>query len=103
MGKLMQEILKMDAYKKRLAKIENDIKLDMAKEVDLLMREGLSYQAALREVEEMYKKAHSLTDQSIENEHEQSFNDIIAENEDIDNGEVYNIESGQTIRDLGGF
>lgn len=50
----MQEILKRDAYQKRLAKIENDIELDMSKEVDLLMREGLSYQAALRQVKEMY-------------------------------------------------
>ena len=100
MGKLMQEILKRDVYKKRLAKIENDIKLDMAKEVDLLMREGLSYQAALRQVKEMYEKAHSLCDQTKENEHEQSFNDIIAENEDIDNGDIYNLETGQTVKEL---
>ena len=99
----MQEILKRDAYQKRLAKIENDIELDMSKEVDLLMREGLSYQAALRQVKEMYEKAHSLTDQSIENESMKLLKNSIADKEDIDNGEVYNIESGQTIRDLGGF
>lgn len=103
MGKLMQEILKRDAYQKRLAKIENDIELDMAKEVDLLMREGLSYQAALREVKEIYEKAHSLTDQSIENKQMKLLKNSIADKEDIDNGEVYNIESGQTIKDLGGF
>lgn len=96
----MQEILKRDAYKKKLAKIENDIELDMSKEVDLLMREGLSYQAALRQVKEIYEKAHSLTDQSIENESMKLLNKIITDKEDIDNGEVYNIESGQTIRDL---
>lgn len=100
MGKLMQEFLLMAAYKKRLTKLENDIYLDQAKEVDLLMREGLSYQAALRQVKETYEKARSLTDQSIENEHEQSFNDIIAENEDIDNGDIYNLETGQTVREL---
>lgn len=96
----MQEILKRDAYKKKLAKIENDIELDMSKEVDLLMREGLSYQAALRQVKEMYKKAHSLTDQSIENESMKLLQNIITDKEDIDNNEIYNIESGQTIRDL---
>lgn len=99
----MQEFLKRDAYQKRLAKIENDIELDMSKEVDLLMREGLSYQAALRQVKEMYEKAHSLTDQSIENESMKLLKNSIADKEDIDNGEVYDIESGQTIRDLGGF
>lgn len=96
----MQEFLLMAAYKKKLAKIENEIKLDQAKEVDLLMREGLSYEAALRQVKEMYEKAHSLTDQSIENEHLKTFNDIIADKEDIDNGDIYNIETGQTVREL---
>ncbi|MDY4606870.1 hypothetical protein [Clostridium tertium] len=100
MGKLMQEILKRDAYKKKLAKIENDIELDMSKEVDLLMREGLSYQAALRQVKEMYEKAHSLTDQSIENESMKPLQNIITDKEDIDNNEIYDIESGQTISEL---
>lgn len=75
----MQEILKRDAYQKRLAKIENDIELDMSKEVDLLMREGLSYQAALRQVKEMYKKAHSLSDQTIENEQMKLLKNIITD------------------------
>lgn len=96
----MQEILKRDAYQKRLAKIENDIELDMAKEVDLLMREGLSYQSALRQIKEMYEKAHSLTDQSIGNKPMKPLQNIITDKEDIDNNEIYNIESGQTIRDL---
>lgn len=100
MGKLMQEILKRDAYKKKLAKIENDIELDMSKEVDLLMREGLSYQAALRQVKEMYEKAHSLTDQSIENKPMKPLQNIITDKEDIDNNEIYDIDSVQTIRDL---
>lgn len=100
MGKLMQEFLLMAAYKKRLAKLKNEIELDMSKEVDLLMREGLSYEAALRQVKEMYKKAHSLTDQSIENERLKTFNDIIADKEDIDNGDIFNIETGQTVREL---
>lgn len=81
----MQEILKRDAYQKRLAKIENDIELDMSKEVDLLMREGLSYQAALRQVKEMYEKAHSLCDQTKENEQMKLLNKIIPPGTDIDN------------------
>lgn len=100
MGKLMQEFLLMAAYKKKLAKIENEIKLDMAKEVDLLMREGLSYEAALRQVKEMYEKAHSLCDQTKENEQMKLLQNIITDKEDIDNNEIYGIESGQTIRDL---
>lgn len=99
----MQEILKRDAYKKKLAKIENDIELDMAKEVNLLMREGLSYQAALRQVKEMYEKAHSLCDQTKENEPMKPLQNIITDKEDIDNGEGYEINTGQTIKDLGGF
>lgn len=100
MGKLMQEFLLMAAYKKKLAKIENEIKLDMAKEVDLLMREGLSYEAALRQVKEMYEKAHSLTDQSIENEPIKPLNKIIPLGTDLDNGEIYNLETGQTVKEL---
>lgn len=100
MGKLMQDILKRDAYKKKLAKLENDIYLDQAKEVDLLMREGLSYQAALREVEEMYKKAHSLCDQTKENEQMKLLNKIIPPGTDIDNDQIYIEENGQVLRDL---
>jgi len=75
-------------------------KLDMAREVELLMRDGLSYQVALKQVKEMYKKTRSLTDQSIENENTKTTGYIIADNEDIDNNEIYDLESGQTIRDL---
>lgn len=96
----MQEILKRDAYKKKLAKIENDIELDMSKEVDLLMREGLSYQAALRQVKEMYEKAHSLCDQTKENEPMKPLQNIITDKEDIDNNEIYDIDSVKTIKQL---
>lgn len=47
--------------------------------------------------------AHSLTDQSIGNKPMKPLQNIITDKEDIDNNEIYNIESGQTIRDLGGF
>ena len=44
--------------------------------------------------------AHSLTDQSIGNKPMKPLQNIITDKEDIDNNEIYNIESGQTIRDL---
>ena len=100
MGELMQKYLKMEAYKRRLAELEKQIYLDQAKEVDLLMREGFNYEAALRKVKSMYEKNRSLTDQSIGNEDTKTFNDIISETEDLDNGEVYDINTGQTIREL---
>ena len=78
MGELMQKYLKMEAYKRRAAELEKQIYLDQAKEVDLLMREGLTYEAALRKVESMYGKNRSLTDQSIGKEHIKTFNEIIA-------------------------
>ena len=96
----MQEILKRAAYKKRLAELEKQIYLDQAKEVDLLMREGLTYEAALRKVKSMYEKNRSLTDQSIGNEDTKTFNEIISDTEDLDNGEAYDINTGQTIREL---
>lgn len=79
MGKLIQELLKKETQKKRLVVLEREIWIDQAKEVDLLMRQGLSYNAALREMKSMYEKAHSLTDQSIENEQEKVFSNIITE------------------------
>lgn len=96
MGKIIQNILKREAYKKKLTQLEKEIYLDQAKEVDLLVQTGLSYIAALREVKEMYEKAHSLTDQDKENEHEKIFNDIISDTEDVDNGEVYDINTGES-------
>jgi len=99
-GKLMQEILKRAAYKKRLAELEKQIYLDQAKEVDLLMEEeGLTYEAALRKVESMYEKAQSLATKQGK-EHTKTFNEIISDTEDLDNGEVYDINTGQTIREL---
>ena len=95
----MQEILKRAAYKKRLAELEKQIYLDQAKEVDLLMREGLTYEAALRKVKSMYEKAQSLAAKQGK-EHNKTFNDIISETEDLDNGEVYDKLTGQTIREL---
>ena len=75
--------------------------LKLSKEVArLVLDKNLTIREAERIVLEKYKKAHSLTDQSIENKHTKTFNDIIPPGTDIDNNEIYDIESGQTIRDL---
>jgi hypothetical protein len=45
--------------------------------------------------------AHSLTDQSIGNELcKNNVNNILTDKEDIDNNEIYDIDSGQTISEL---
>lgn len=89
MGKLMQEF-----YEKEKA-------LELAKEVEVTTLEtNLNINAATRLILEQYKKTHSLTDQSIENESMKLLKNSIADKEDIDNGEVYEINTGQTIRDL---
>ena len=77
MGELMQKYLKMEAYKRRAAELEKEIYLDQAKEVDLLMREGLTYEAALRKVKSMYEKNRSLAAKQGK-EHNKTFNEIIA-------------------------
>jgi len=65
---------------------------------------SLDYNAAIRQAKEIYKdkleKAPSLTDQSIVNEHNKTFNDIIPLGTDIDNGQVYDKLTGNTIREL---
>ena len=82
MGELMQKYLKMEAYKRRLTELEKQIYLDQSKEVYLLMREGLTYEAALRKVKSMYEKAQSLATKQGK-EHNKTFNEIIAKTEEI--------------------
>lgn len=63
---------------------------------------GLSYHAAIRKAKEMFldKKKVAPTPASFRNNDTKTTTDIIPLGTDIDNGEVYNIESGQTIREL---
>lgn len=78
-----------------------DIKCLIADETTRLYREGLSYKEAFKRATEMYKeKALRETDQDILKEHNQTFNDIITDTEDLDNGEVFDRGTGRTIRDL---
>ena len=45
-------------------------------------------------------KGYKESDQTIPSNHKQIFKDIISSTEDLDNDQLYDIESGQTIRDL---
>lgn len=51
-------------------------------------------------IKEAQKKSRKLTDQSKASDNEYLFNSIIAPREDIDNGEIYNRGTGETIREL---
>lgn len=51
-------------------------------------------------MKEAQKKSRKLTDQSKASDHKNIFETIIAPGEDIDNGEIYNRGTGETIRDL---
>lgn len=64
-------------------------------EVLRLYRKGYSVEEAIKIV-----KGYKESDQTIPSNHKQIFKDIISSTEDLDNGELYDIESGQTIRDL---
>lgn len=67
--------------------------------LDRLEKEGGMLKDILSE--ELKKEiAHSLTDQSIENEQMKPLQNIITDKEDIDNNEIYDIDSVQTIKQL---
>lgn len=73
--------------------------LEMAKEVARIYLEITDYSEALTKVEEMYKKVQTqATTQG--NEHTKTFNDIIPLGTDLDNGEVYNESTGETVKEL---
>lgn len=67
--------------------------------LDRLEKEGGMLKDILSE--ELKKEiAHSLTDQSIGNKPMKPLQNIITDKEDIDNNEIYDIDSVQTIREL---
>lgn len=71
--------------------------LEIAKEIEeIALRHNVSVERLIEE----YKKAHSLAT-TQENEHSKNnVNDILTDKVDIDNGEIYDIETGVTIRRL---
>lgn len=64
-------------------------------EVLRLYRKGYSVEEAIKIV-----KGYKESDQTIPSNHKQIFKDIISSTEDLDNDQLYDIESGETIRDL---
>ena len=67
-------------------------------EIRRLVEEGKTFEEALEIV-----KGYKESDQTIPSNHKQIFKDIISSTEDLDNDQLYDIESGQTIRDLRGI
>lgn len=65
-----------------------------------LENEGLNYKQAYRKALKEY--VDYCTDQNVCN-HNININVILSPSEDIDNGEIYDIRTGETIRDLGGI
>lgn len=76
-----------------------DIVNKVVPKVQKRVSKGESLKKAL--YEELEKEiAHYSTDQSKSYEHIKTFNDIIADAEDIDNDKVIDIDSGEVKRDL---
>lgn len=78
-----------------------NIEIRIAEETAKLMQQDgtLTFTAALRQAKEMYKKELSATDQSKQID-TKTFKDIIPHGTDIDNSELFDIASGNTIKDL---
>lgn len=80
--------------------VDKEKALELSKEIETAALEtNLNIKAAERLVLEQYKKALSLATTQGK-EHNKTFNDIITDDEDIDNGEIYRMDSGQTLREL---
>ena len=67
-------------------------------EVRRLVNEGYGFLEAIEIV-----KGYEDSNQTIPSNQYKTIKDIITDTEDIDNGEVFDIKSGQTIRDLRGM
>jgi hypothetical protein len=86
-----------------MLKIINDIAKDVAiKTQERLKNEGGELQTIITEelLKEVQKKSHNANLQVKQSDHTQLFNNIIAPGEGIDNNEIYNEDTGETIRDL---
>ncbi len=64
-------------------------------EIRRLREEGKTFEEALEIV-----KGYKESDQTIPSNHSKTIKDIIPPGTDLDNDQLYDIESGQTIRDL---
>ena len=64
-------------------------------EIRRLVEEGKTFEEALEIV-----KGYKESDQTIPSNHSKTIKDIIPPGTDLDNDQLYDIESGETIRDL---
>lgn len=71
-------------------------KLEIAKEIQNI---ALESNVSILELIEHYKKALSLAT-TQEKEHINNINNILTDNYDLDNNEIYDIKTGQTICEL---
>jgi hypothetical protein len=74
-----------------------DKALEVAKEIE---RIALEHNISLQDLIEQYKKAHSPATKQGNEPNTKTTSCIIADTEDIDNGEIYDIGTGVTIRRL---
>lgn len=66
---------------------------------ELIEEEGLSYIEAIEKAKEKLL-SDRVGSHKTDNNLSKQFNDSISLDEDIDNGEVYNIKTGETIKEL---
>ena len=90
--------------KYKLAKVNIDYSKELRQamrieQVDKNDTTGLSCNAAMKKVLEMYK-GHNANHHNSQNDHSKDFNDIIHHGEDLDNGILYEIATGETIKEL---
>lgn len=73
-----------------------NIYLEVAKETERLTLEGLEFKAALRQAKEKFfgkGKGYKDSDQTNPSNHCKTFRDIIPPGDDLDNREVFDIQS----------
>lgn len=79
-------------------RLRDYLSVDLAKLMQMYREaEGLSYEDALAKAKEKLLSDRVGAHKS-ENSNSKEFNDSIAPDEDIDNGEIYNIKTGETAR-----
>ncbi len=98
-GKLHEAIEKYGPTDERTVAISQELDKVVCEAQKLIVKEGLSYIEAIERAKEKLLSDRVGAHKS-ENSISKSINDSISLDEDIDNGEIYNIETGETVREL---
>lgn len=80
--------MKQDDYIEEVARLAHE----------MISAEGVDYDVALEKAEKLL--ADRVSAHKSVNSDSKQFNDSISLDEDIDNGEIYNIKTGETIREV---